>query len=128
MYQFGVFPIHNSFLITLDFLLDLNNSLVMGSSAIEYVKQKLRLLSDCEDISGTIETNLSNYSKDIGRACVALLITPDDLNRATCALCGNCPKIVNRRGLKKYSKIVPPSRLPFSESEIFIESCKQEFP
>lgn len=107
MYQFGMFPIHNSFLITLDFLLDLNNSLVMGSSAIEYVKQKLRLLSDCEAISGTIETNLSNYSKDIGRACVAvlaLLITPDDLNKATCALCGNCPKIVNRGGSRNLVK------------------------
>ena len=104
LFKYGVFPIHNRFLLTLDFLLDVKNTLVQGSSAIEAIKQKICLLSMCEGLSGQLETNLSNRCKNIETACVAvlaLLITPADMDRVTCLICGVCPKIVNSDGNAK---------------------------
>jgi hypothetical protein len=78
----------------------------MGSSSIEYLTQKMKLLGACEGISDNLETNLVNHSKNIGRVCVAtlaLIISPDDLDNVTCLLCGNCPKVVNSDGNAKDS-------------------------
>ena len=99
---FGLFPIHNSFLIVADFLIDFYNNLVSGSSSTDFVKQKLELLCECEGLSDTITKNIDNHTKNISRACIAvlaLLITPEDLDQVVCFLCGACPKIVNRKDL-----------------------------
>ena len=87
MYEKGIFPVHNRFLITMDFLLDFRNTLVMGSSTIETIKQKIILLGFCEGLSRNFESNLINHCKDIEMACVAvtsLLITPADMDHVIC--------------------------------------------
>ena len=93
---------HNSFLVAVDFLVDFYNSLVSGSSSIDFVRQKIELLCECEGLSEAIEKNIENHSKNISRVCtaiIALLITPEDLDTVTCLLCGACPKVVNRKDL-----------------------------
>ena len=104
MYKEGIFPVHNRFLLTIDFLLDFKNTLVQGSSCIEAIKQKLILLAMCEGISSQMELNLSNHCKSIEMACIAiisLLITPADMDHVICLVCGICPKIVNSDGNTK---------------------------
>ena len=106
LYSKGVFPLHNRFLITIDFLMDFKNLLVMGTSTIEAIKQRIRLLSFCEGFTEHFEVNLINHCKDIEMACVgitALLITPSDMDSVMCLICGNCPKIVNSDGNAKVS-------------------------
>ena len=101
LYEFGLIPLHNTFLLTVDLVMDLYNALVMGSGSTEYLIRKMKLLGACEEISENLETNLVNYSKNIARVCVgtlSLIISPEDLNKATCLLCGNCPKVVNSDG------------------------------
>ena len=95
---------HNRFLITLDFLLDFRNTLVMGTSTIEAIKQKIILLSLCEGISTQFQANLLNHCKDIEMACIgvtSLLITPEDLDLVVCLVCGVCPKVINSDGNAK---------------------------
>ena len=104
MFKKGFFPIHNRFLISVDFLLDFYNTLTVGSSSIETIKKKLELLGLCEDISEHVEKNLVNHASDIEMACIAvisLLITPQDMDDVTCLVCGACPKIVNSDGNAK---------------------------
>ena len=75
-------------------------SLVSGSSTTDFVSHKIELLCSCEGISELIEKNLENHSKNISRACIAVLaaiITPEDLDAVTCLYCGACPKVVNRK-------------------------------
>ena len=106
LYHHGLFPIHNRFLIAIDFLLDFRNTLLLGTSTIEAIKKKLMLLSLCEGISSHLEVNLINHCKDIEMACIgvtALLITPADLDRVICLICGVVPKIINSDGNAKDS-------------------------
>ena len=115
LYSKGVFPIHNRFLITLDFLLEFKNLLVMGSSTIEVIKQKILLLSSCEGISEHFESNLINHCKNIEMACIgitALLVTPEDMDNVLCLVCGSCPKIINTDGNAKDS-------LPRSDNMVY---------
>ena len=96
MFKRGLFPIHNRFLISVDFLLDYYNTLTVGSSSIETIKKKIKLLGLCEDISEHVEKNLVNHASDIEMACIAvtsLLITPQAMDDVTCLVCGACPKI-----------------------------------
>ena len=98
MWKKGIFPVHNRFLMTVEFLLDFHNTLTLGSSTIETIQKKMVLLGLCEDISESLEKNLLNHSKDIEMACIAvisLLISPQDMDAVQCLVCGNCPKIVN---------------------------------
>ena len=104
MYKKGIFPIHNRFLVSIEFLLEFYNTLTSGSSSIDIIKKKLRLLGLCEDISEHVENNLVNHATDIEMACIAVLsvlITPDDMDDVTCLICGACPKIVNSDGNAK---------------------------
>ena len=104
LYKMGIFPVHNRFLLTLDFLLDIKNTMVQGSSTIEAIKQKIRLISMCEGMPGQLETNLTNHCRDIEMACVAvisLLIGPADMDSVICLVCGACPKIINSDGNAK---------------------------
>ena len=104
LYHRGLFPLHNSFLLTSDFLLDFINTLVTGSSAVEFVKSKLVLLGKCEGISEQLQTNIQNHAKRIERASIAFLsviISPGDLNSVICMHCGVCPKVVNSDGNAK---------------------------
>ena len=104
LYHRGLFPMHNSFLLTSDFLLDFLNTLVTGSSAVEFVKSKLVLLGKCEGISEQLQTNIQNHAKRIERASIAFLsviISPGDLNSVICMHCGVCPKVVNSDGNAK---------------------------
>ena len=50
---------HNSFLLTIHFC----NTLVTGSSSVEYVKKKVDVLGQCEGVSDQLEANLQNRSK-----------------------------------------------------------------
>lgn len=78
---------HNRFLLTIDFLLEFKSNLVIGSSTIETIKQKIILLGLCEGISSHLRANLSNHCKNIEMACIAvtsLLITPDDMDQVMC--------------------------------------------
>ena len=104
MYKKGIFPIHNRFLITIDFLLDFYNTLAAGSGTIDTIKRKLKLLGLCEDISEHVDKNLVNHSLDIEMACIAvtsILITPQAMDEVVCLICGVCPKIVNSDGNAK---------------------------
>ena len=132
MYTQGIFPLHNRFLLTVDFLLDFKNTLLQGSSCIEAINQKLVLLAMCEGISSQFESNLSNHCKNIEMACIAiisLLITPADMDHVICLICGVCPKIVNSDGNAKDSlrvtdnmKFVYEDKSPIPD----LESFKQE--
>jgi hypothetical protein len=142
MYKKGIFPVHNRFLLTIDFLLDFRNTLVVGSSTIETIKQKILLLGLCEDISQHLQTNLVNHCKNIEMACIAvtsLLITPADMDYVMCLVCGNCPKIVNSDGNAKdslkvsenmqydYEDNSDPPNLDIFKQELVQESLKRSF-
>ena len=106
IYHRGIFPLHNSFLLTIDFLLDFMHSLVAGTSSIVYVTKKIELLSQCESLSEQFQSNVQNHSKKIERACIAvlsILISSEDLDSVICLHCGVCPKVVNSDGNAKDS-------------------------
>ena len=80
LYQFGLLPVHNGFLLAADFLLEFFNSLVSGNSSTDFVKKKIELLFSCEDLPSSFLTNIQNNSKNIGKACIAylaLIIRPE---------------------------------------------------
>ena len=98
MFQEGFFNIHNKALISVDFLMDFANTMSSGSGLIEYLQNRILLLSECEGTRTDVRTNISNMSKDIEKMCIAVLsklITDLDLNEFCCLICGNCPKIIN---------------------------------
>ena len=107
LYQFGLLPVHNGFLLAADFLLEFFNSLVSGNSSTDFVKKKIELLFSCEDLPSSFLTNIQNNSKNIGKACIAylaLIIRPEDLDTVVCLFCGCCPKVVNRYGSHRLLK------------------------
>ena len=125
-----------------DFLLDFYNTLVTGSSAVEYVKRKIELLGLCEGISDQLQANLQNQSLRIERACIAMLsliISPGDLDSVTCMHCGICPKVVNSDGNAKdtikvkdnmefdYEDTSEPPDLNEFKIEVVMTSLKRSF-
>ena len=115
---------HNSFLLTADFLLDFLNNFVSGTSSIAFIKNKLSLLAECEGITDNLQKNLQNYAKRIERASIAIIsmiISPEDMDRVICLHCGICPKHVNSDGNAK-------DTIKVSENMIFDHTDTSEPP
>ena len=76
LYSRGLFPVHNKFLLSYDFLLDLYNLLVTGSSLIENIEAKFLLLGKCNGYDEEVlKTNLSNNVKNIEKITIATIST-----------------------------------------------------
>ena len=83
MYKKGIFPLHNRFLVTAEFLMEFYNTLSLNSSTIEAIKKKMYLLGLCEGISHLLDKNIQNLCNDLEGLCtaaIALLVTPTDLD------------------------------------------------
>ena len=132
MYNRGIFPLHNRFLVTAEFLLDFYNTLSLNSSTIEAIKKKLYLLGLCEGVSHLLNKNIVNLCNDLQGLCIstiALLITPADLDHVICMVCGVCPKAINTDGnakdtIKKTTNMV--YEYADTSSPPDLESFKQE--
>ena len=104
MYKKGIFPLHNRFLVTAEFLMEYYNTLSLNSSTIEAIKKKMYLLGLCEGISHLLDKNIQNLCNDLEGLCtaaIALLVTPTDLDHVICMICGVCPKVINTDGNAK---------------------------
>ena len=99
LYEKGLISLHNKFLISADFLLDLVNTLKTGGALIETIQQRIRLLGATSDIDiEEVETDLSSMSIKLEKSTIALacvLIRVSDLDQVLCYLCGAAPKIVS---------------------------------
>ena len=104
-YQNGLIFVHNKFVLTIEAILDILNSLKNGSSLIETIKDKLLLLGQLAGIpNDLIEKDITNNSIKLEKVVIAvanILVTGEDLDDVTCYLCGNCPKIVSTDGNAK---------------------------
>ena len=72
-----------------------------GVSMIEFIKQKLKLMSHREGIPEIHDNNVASMIERASIAFNALLITGQDLNNVVCVTCGLAPKIVMSDGNSK---------------------------
>lgn len=105
-YQLGLLFIHNKFVVTIEALLDILNSLKNDGSLIATIKDKLLLLGQLEGLSDELKKDLTNNSLKLEKVVIAvssILVKGEDLDDVTCWLCGNCPKCVSTDGNTKDS-------------------------
>ena len=103
--QNGLLFLHNKFVLTIEALLDMLNTLKTSGSLIHFIQERLRLLFKLEGMNmDDVET--SNISKNLEKFVIgvaSLLVSESDLNSVSCLLCGNCPPIVSTDGNTKDS-------------------------
>lgn len=74
LYDKGLFPIHNKFLLSYDLLMDVYNLLVTSSSLVENIAEKIILLGKCNGVSEDIlSISQSNNAKNIEKASIAII-------------------------------------------------------
>ena len=72
-YQNGIVFSHNKFMITIDFILDVLNTLKNSGSLVQTIQDKLRLLSKLDGVDeGVIETDINNNSVKIEKLVIAV--------------------------------------------------------
>ena len=88
LYLHGIIFLHNKLMISVGLLLDLINVLKTGSSMIETIENRVKLLGSMAGLKNDeINTNLSNISIKMEKATIALasvLIGVEDLDLVTC--------------------------------------------
>ena len=97
LYTKGVICLHNSVMVSVDYLLDMINALKSSSSMIETIQARIRLAAKADGLD-VDEIDVSNLSIKLEKSAIALaavLIKEVDLDLVCCYLCGVCPKLVS---------------------------------
>ena len=97
LYSNGLICLHNSLMISVDFLFDMINSIKTGSGMIETIQHRITLMARAGGLS-VDDVDVSNLSIKLEKAAIAfaaVIITEEDLDNVSCYLCGACPKIVS---------------------------------
>ena len=114
-YQYGLIFVHNKFVVTIELVLDILNTMKQNGSLIESIKDKLLLLGQLEGLDpDTIQKDLTNNSVRLEKMVIGvstLLVKEEDIDDVTCYICGNCPKSVSTDGntkdsIKKQSNMI----------------------
>ena len=72
LYQEGLLPIHNKYILSFDLIMDFHNLQVTGSSLVENIEEKFLLLGKCNGFEeNNLRTNLSNHTKNIEKYVIA---------------------------------------------------------
>ena len=72
LFNYGLLPVHNKLMLSYDFLIDMFNQLVTGSSLVENIKSKFLLLGMCHGYKKEdLTINLTNLAKNIEKIVIA---------------------------------------------------------
>ena len=106
-YKNGIIFIHNKFVITIEFILDLSHILQTGGGFVEAIKKKWLLLGKVEGLDKKqIEMDINSNALKLEKIVIAvmtLMMKGSDLDAVTCLICGNSPKICSTDGNTKDS-------------------------
>ena len=106
-YENGLIFLHNKFLVTIEMIMDILNTMKQNGSLIESIRDKLLLLGQLEGLDAEVfQKDITNNSVRLEKLVIgvsSLLVTDEDIDDVICYYCGNCPKIVSTDGNTKDS-------------------------